>query len=80
MIGFLRTKYNLFFINKIMAIKTFCDKCGIEIKKGDEVASIVSIEKQYTLKDTQGQAMSITRLACGKCFEPIKKIFEDAKN
>ena len=62
-----------------MGVKTFCDKCGIEIKQGDEVASITSIEKQYTVKDTQGQPRSITRLVCGKCFKPIKKIFENAK-
>jgi len=62
-----------------MAIKTFCDKCGIEIKQGDEVASIVSIENQYTLKDTKGEPIRKTRLACGKCFKLIKKIFEDGK-
>ena len=60
-------------------IKTFCDVCGKEIKKGDEVASVTSIEKQYTLKNSQVQPMSVTRLVCGKCFVPIKKIFENAK-
>ena len=65
-----------------MAIKTFCDKCEKEIKKGDEVASIVSIEKQYTFnkKGTTGaQPIQVTRLACGECFKKIKKIFEDGK-
>ena len=60
-------------------IKTFCDVCGKEIKKGDELASITSIEKQYTLKNTQSQPVQVTRLVCDKCFEPIKKIFKDAK-
>ena len=65
-----------------MAIKTFCDRCGKEIKQGDEVASIVSVEKQYILQKKGNpvpQAMSVTRLACGECFKKIKKIFEDGK-
>jgi len=62
-----------------MAVRTFCDKCNAEIKKGDEVASIVSIEKAFTLEDTKGQVVQKTRLACGKCFKLILKIFENAK-
>ena len=59
-----------------MAVKTFCDKCNIEIKQGDDVASIFSVEKQFTIKDTKGQVVQKTRLACGKCFKLILKIFE----
>jgi len=65
-------------------IKTFCDVCGKEIKKGDELASITSIDKQSILSADRGkismpQATSVTRLVCGECFVPIKKIFENAK-
>jgi len=64
-------------------IKTFCDACGVEIKKGDEVASINSIEQQHILSAGSGsplsQTMQVSRLACGKCFKKIKKIFEDDK-
>ena len=43
-------------------IKTFCDSCGNEILKGEEVASITSIENQYTMESNpQKQAMQITR-------------------
>ena len=59
-------------------IKTFCDSCGKEIGKGEEVASITSIENQYTMESNpQKQAMQITRLACGDCFKKIKKILYD---
>ena len=66
-------------------IKTFCDACGKEIKKGDEAASIVSVEKQHVLPSTMGadknsvstlQPVQVTRLACGKCFGKVKKIFK----
>ena len=59
-------------------IKTFCDVCGKEIKKGDELASITSIDKQSILSN-ESQVTSVTRLVCGKCFMPIKKIFANAK-
>lgn len=80
MILCLRIRLNHYF----MAVRTYCDACEVEIKKGDDVASIMSIEKQYTLNSTEaqgqeGQVVQITRLACGKCFKKIKKIFEDAK-
>ena len=56
-------------------IKTFCDSCGKEILKGDEVASITSIENQYTMESNpQKQPIQTTRLACDDCFKKIKKI------
>ena len=61
-------------------IKTFCDSCGKEILKGDEMASITSIENQYTLESNpQKQATQVIRLACGDCFKKIKKILYDKK-
>jgi len=65
-----------------MAIRTFCDACEKEIKKGDEFAQVQSIEKQYTFnrKNTTGvETQQVSRLACGDCFKKIKKVFEDAK-
>ena len=63
-------------------VKSYCDSCGIEIKKGDEFATVMSFEKQHILSKKGNpvpQAMQVTRLACGECFKKIKKIFEDGK-
>ena len=62
-------------------IKTFCDSCGKEIVKGEEVASITSIENTFfptpNSATSKAQPVQITRLACGDCFKKIKKILYD---
>ena len=81
MITYSRIRLSHYFTNNNM-IKTFCDACGKEIKKGDEVASINSIEKNYSFNrktTTNVESIQVSRLACGDCFKKIKKIFEDAK-
>ena len=65
-----------------MAIRTFCDACNKEIKKGDEFANIQSIEKQYKFnkKGTSDvNTVQVSRLACGECFKQIKKVFDDGQ-
>ena len=82
MISYSRIRLNHYSTNNKIMIKSFCDACGAEIKKGDEFAQVQSIEKQYTFnkKTTTGvETIQVSRLACGDCFKKIKKIFEDAK-
>ena len=63
-------------------VKSFCDVCNKEIKKGEDFATITSYEKKYIFnkKTATGiESIQLTRLSCGECFIKNKKVFEDGQ-